>query len=1121
MRRVASPADPAPQAPAAWCLALGRQAWLTAPDGRTWLLDGLVALLAAWLALAGPQPRDQAARHLWPHTDTTRARGNLRQRLLRLKVQAGWPWIDGQDALALAPTLQLRLLSNEPLLPELAEPADDTLALWLQGARRSWQQAQSGELQQRLHQAEARQDLDAALALATEWVALQPAAEQPRRALARVHYLRNDRGSALQELDALAAMLQRVHAAEASAATRELRRLIERSQAEPPRGETPAVLLRPPRLVGRDAELAQLRQALAARTPCLLVGEAGLGKSRLMAEALADRPDALLVKAQAGDAGVPYATVARLLRRLIETRPTALPAGPAAGALARLLPELQATPAAAAWPARGGRLALHEALRALWHRSGVRTVALDDLHFADEASLELLQPLLADDRLADVAWLLSRRPAEGPSALAALSDALMAARRLHTVLLAPLDEGGVAELLTSLQLGLDGSWAQRLHRHTGGNPLFLLETLQQLQAADVAQGRLPPSATVAALIDRRLKDLSPAAMALARVAALAGPDFNAELAEQVSGKPALDLADAWAELQAAQVLRGQVFAHDLVLEAVLRGIPQPIARHLQGAVARCLQSQGGEPARLAAHWLAAGDEPQAVPWLSLAAERAAAALRPREACGFLVQAVEIAARTESPATPMRLGLLMRLFDIEEVIIGTRAALPRLQQAAQAAHAAHSIDNAASLLRVQARRAQAALDLIDIADAVERSGQALQQALARGADDVAADMACCHAQALVLADRLPEAERVLQAHWPLVESLPEPQSHHFGARASVLDDAGRPHEARPYHLRGIAIARAQGHHAEVVAANVSLAVGHVFTGTLDAADACLDEAERLRQTLDDAGGGRYSTTSVRATVARLRGRYAQALDLLGQAIETDSDQRTARLPVLRLRRALVWALIGQWTRAQQDLAADGYPGLPSWVSARAAWLRAELAAARGQPADAAWAPALALARQDSGMLRTMREPILGLAALRESDAAVGLLQAQRLHGAAETDGLHGLRWSHSWTCALLALRAGQPALARLHAKACLQRPEHQPPGELGPGRWWHGLWQVGLALGDHEMARAAREQGLAWIQHTLQRELPSAFHASFCDAVAVHRALLAGVPLHEMGAAAVA
>ncbi len=218
-----------------------------------------------------------------------------------------------------------------------------------------------------------------------------------------------------------------------------------------------------------------------------------------------------------------------------------------AQALARQLPELRPEPAlgGALLPADGARLVLLSAVQSPLADVGVRRVAVDDLHFADEARLELLHSLLD-------------------------ADALLEAGRLRCIALAPLTLAETGELLRSL---------------------------------DVPAARVPASATVGALIERHLKSprSEALALALARLAAVAGADYSPALAEAVSGRPALAMADAWAELEAAQVLRERAFAHDLVWEAAHRGIPQPIAEHLHATVARHLQAHGGEPARLAAH----------------------------------------------------------------------------------------------------------------------------------------------------------------------------------------------------------------------------------------------------------------------------------------------------------------------------------------------------------------------------------------------------------------------------------------------------------------------------------------------------------------------------------------
>lgn len=1081
--------------PGLWRLKLGRRVQLQAADGRCLALEGLAALLAARLALAGPQPRDLLARQLWPEAEAERARGNLRQRLLRLKTQAGRAWIDGQDRLALATDLEVERDSTATLLVDMPLPADDTLATWLESERRRWRQLQDDALQQRLQQAEAAQQLDAAAAVATEWVAQQPEAEAPRRALARLHYLRNDRARALDELDALAAMLRRVHDAEPSAASQDLRRLVERSEVARPRSEVPAALLRPPRLVGRGAELAVLHRVCAERGACLLLGEAGLGKSRLIADALAGRPASLAVKAQAGDAGVPYATLARLLRGLRTQQRPRWPEGAEARTLARLLPELLAPGETLPLPADGGRLLLCEALQTLWQRCGLAMVAVDDLHFADDASLELLQSLIADERLAGTAWLLAQRPGEGGAAARALRAALAEGGILQTLPLAPLDLAGVAELLDSLQLNLDAaSWAPRLHRHTGGNPLFVLETLQQLQSADRVSGRLPPSATVGALIERRLQALTPAAIALARVAAVAGADFGAALAEHVSGRPALDLAGAWSELETAQVLRDRSFAHDLVLEAVQRGIPAPIREHLHAAVARHLQAHGGEPARIAAHWQAAQDAAAALPWLLRAADAAHAGLRPRETAEFL----RLAAAACPVDAPERFELLMRWHQAERASAGRAAAAQVLDQAAAAA------GDDAQRAAVLVRRAHLDGEDGDFEQAVAFGEQALAlaQALAVPRHDLMAEALMVAASALALSGRAAQAETLLDRHWLWIERLEPQPLGLFSARAQALNASGQPQQARVWYQRAVDVALARGAVAEAIMGLTSLSPCLMMLGEIGAADTALQRAESLHQQHEGLNQELHAATGMRANALRDLGRYSAALAGYEASIAAESGAQSLYVAWQRVQRSGLWAAIGQWARAQQDLTAAAGRAGPPWFRSGLALAQLRLASARGQPVQAALDTAALALREDAAPFMTLQSAMLRLLFGEPGDVAGVLARAQAC-------GYAGLALALQWLAAAGALRAGDAAAARRHALQCDPGPAGITPRSIAPGAWWHGLWRLWQGLDEPARADAARAEGVAWIHRTLQRELAPEFHMAFRDAVLAHRELLAG------------
>ena len=268
--------------------------------------------------------------------------------------------------------------------------------------------------------------------------------------------------------------------------------------------------------------------------------------------------------------------------------------------------------------------------------AGVSTVVLDDLHFADEATIDLMAGLAGATPAADDPprqWIFATRPAEVPAAGRALRGALTELQRLAVVTLAPLQADQIAALIDTLALpDLQGhALADPLVRHTGGNPLFVLETLKQgLVDGSLARGQLPRPEQVSTLIEARLARLTEPARTLARVAAIAGVDFTIELAEAAIGVQAVQLASAWHELQDAQILRDEAFAHDLVGDAVLRGVPPVVAKRVHAQCAAWLSGRGGDPARVARHWLAGGRPGEAALAFEQAAERACIASRAHE-----------------------------------------------------------------------------------------------------------------------------------------------------------------------------------------------------------------------------------------------------------------------------------------------------------------------------------------------------------------------------------------------------------------------------------------------------------------------------------------------------------
>ena len=146
-------------------------------------------------------------------------------------------------------------------------------------------------------------------------------------------------------------------------------------------------------LIGREREQAELQRFLAeVMGGCggvvLLAGEAGVGKTRLAEDSLAESGLSVLRGAASEDATPPYGPVVAVLRAYLRQQPKALSdCGPIADYLKLLLPELGAA------PPTGDQAALLEALRCAFEAIGLdqpTVVLLDDLQWADNATLELL-----------------------------------------------------------------------------------------------------------------------------------------------------------------------------------------------------------------------------------------------------------------------------------------------------------------------------------------------------------------------------------------------------------------------------------------------------------------------------------------------------------------------------------------------------------------------------------------------------------------------------------------------------------------------------------------------------------------------------------------------------------
>ncbi len=609
--------------PAAWCRG----------DGTWHPLAGKDALLLACLALDGLQSRARLAALLWAGVPASRANANLRQRLFRLKQQGAALFDETDTGLRLACAVACDLAADSATVPDPSAlllagqdaAADDAcLQQWLHDARLRWQALLPERLARHATQCEARGELAAAIAACEALLSFDPLLEQGWRRLMRLHHRRGDRTAAVNAFERCERTLRDELGVTPGPETRALLQDVEQLAPLPgpsSRVPLPPGLLRPPRLVGRARPWQQLEAAWQQAQVFVITADAGVGKSRLLGDFAASRPHVVLESARPGDEAVPYGVLVRLLRAMWRVLPPARPgdvphanlglADPRTRTeLARLLPELGPPPAAP-----GLEVLLHGAVEQLLQAAataGVEGVLIDDLQHADAASRTLLQRVIASSALR---WGFASRP--DPST--ARSDAkdwhdwLGSSARLCVLRLPGLDEAELRDLLRSVGVPRfdNDAVAVALARHCGGNPLFLLETLKHMltegaPAPPGDPGRLPLPPSVETVLSRRLASLSPSALTLARVAAVAGPDFGIDVAADVMHRPMLELADALAELEQAQILGAGGFANESVFDTTLRGVPAVLGAGLHAAVAHSLERRGAPPARVAQHHARAG-----------------------------------------------------------------------------------------------------------------------------------------------------------------------------------------------------------------------------------------------------------------------------------------------------------------------------------------------------------------------------------------------------------------------------------------------------------------------------------------------------------------------------------
>ena len=702
--------------------------------------------LLAYLLLSGSAaiPREQIAFAFWPDSTDEQALTNLRNLLHRLRdlLPAGeaylqfdrhqvWWRQNGAYQLdvadfnaALAAAAAAEKTGNVPAACQALEQAialyeGDLLPTcyqdWIMGERERLRQAFLRGLDQLVLLLERQRAYGPAIQYAQLLVRRDPLHEAAYRHLMRLHLVNGDRASALRVYHACATHLRRELGVDPGTATQAVyATVLHADEAPPAKSAAPRLIQTPaaPALVGREREWEGLqnawRNAITGRPQMiLLVGETGIGKSRLAEELAAwvarQQQTTAAAHCNPTEQTLAYAPVAALLRDPALAQRLAKLDAAWLTEISRLLPELTVThpglaapgPMTESWQRQRLFQALTQAILAPAMSPSPDPAPLllliDDLQWCDPDTLDWLYCLL------DAAGAAPLLVVATACCCELNNDAPVEILRLNLERRGLVTRIELAALLpavaTELAMGLAGralspDEAAGLQREAEGNPLFIVEMVRAGLEGLAQEGRPPAPKTesepigrndpdplppkVEAAIRRRLGGLSAAARELAQTAAVVGRVFTLDILARISALPEDPLLQGLDELWRHRIVREQGaaaydFAHDKLRVVAYAELSPARRRQLHRRAAEALESAtpafeaGGEiAAQLAHHYLEAGDERKALTYLLRAGDQARVMYAHQEAISHYERAVALQRRLGQPdaaaRTLMKLGL---------------------------------------------------------------------------------------------------------------------------------------------------------------------------------------------------------------------------------------------------------------------------------------------------------------------------------------------------------------------------------------------------------------------------------------------------------------------------------
>ncbi|TYB50035.1 AAA family ATPase [Actinomadura chibensis] len=410
-----------------------------------------------------------------------------------------------------------------------------------------------------------------------------------------------------------------------------------------------------------------------------LAGEPGMGKTRLLGE-LASAAAGRGLPVMSGRASefeqeMPFGVFVDALDDAIEEKLPELVSElrpGVVGQLAMVFPAMSAAPDGPgdglAADDQGGpaglvRYRLYSAVRDLIERlalPGGLVLALDDMHWADASSVELLNHLVRHPPSTGVLIAVAYRPAQVGPALATPLRA--AAEHGPGITLAPLTLDEVAELLGP---DVGRTRCEALYKASGGNPFYLDALVRMASAGEHDE----PPHDVQTTIQAELNGLSDSSSLVAQAAAIVADEFEPALVAVAAGTTAEETLTALDRLVARDVVRQSAgglrfrFRHPLIRHVIYGSTPPGRRSAAHGRVGAHLAALGAPAAQLAHHVeRSASRGDRAAAGTLVDAARTVALQAPHTAAGWFTSALRLMPHDE----PERLTLMLELAELQSV-----------------------------------------------------------------------------------------------------------------------------------------------------------------------------------------------------------------------------------------------------------------------------------------------------------------------------------------------------------------------------------------------------------------------------------------------------------------------